>query len=279
MAHSSGKCVAVSAKKSETAGDVLRKFTQHTEREGEHRIIFRGQLLENHKPLTDYGIESGDLHLLPLGNESGIAAGTPELWPLDSRVPYHCLAAVTANAVTNNHGVVDAIRVISGDKPSYPDITFKTIRLSCESHVFRAKESRYAGFILYAWTDDEGGVRDEWWLNGKHCKSAYLVIQDTESPDVKRYVGRAPGQVHGAVYWNVFGEGADVKRAVGEGFAFVDGKCKWNSYTFNANDDAYHDGKRGISDLAKKCLNKIINDWRQTSHIGKTYNVEDLLSN
>ena len=83
--------------------------------------------------------------------------------------------------------------------------------------------------------------------------------------------------VHGAVYWNVFGEGADVTRAVGEGFAYVNGECKWNSYTFNANSDAYHDGKRGISDLAKKCVSRIINDWRQTSQVGKTYSVKDLL--
>ena len=173
-------------------------------REEEHRIVFGGTLLENHKPLSEYGIESGDLHLLPLGYESaGIAVGTPESWRLDSpRLQYTCLAAATATAVTNNQGVVDAIRVISNEKPRHPDITFKSIRLSCASHVFSGEESRYAGFILYAWEDEEGVVKDEWWLNGRHCKSAYFVIQGTDSPDVKRYTGKAPGQVHGAVIDN-----------------------------------------------------------------------------
>ena len=122
MAYSSGKCVTVSAKKSETVGDALRKFIEHTgKREEEHRIVFGGKLLENHKPLSEYGIESGDLHLLPLGYESaGIAVGTPESWRLDSpRLQYTCLAAATGTAVTNNEGVVDAIRVISKQKPNW----------------------------------------------------------------------------------------------------------------------------------------------------------------
>ena len=195
-------------------------------------------------------------------------------------------AAARMRAVYNNEGVEDAIRVISNQKPGHPDITFNTICLSSESHAFSEKESRYAGFILYAWTDDNGVVKDVWQLNGKHCKSAYFVIQGTDSPEVKQYRGsdKAPGQVHGAVYWNVFGEDEDVKKAVGEGFSFVDGEYKWNSTTFNANSDAYHDGIRKISHLAEKCVTRIVKDWKrisvrgQTSWRGKTYSVKGLLS-
>ena len=106
----------------------------------------------------------------------------------------------------------------------------------------------------------------------------FLPYLDEWEQSVSERKGYARSIIYGAVYWNVFGEGADVKKTVGEGFSFVDGECKWNSYTFNANSDAYHDGKRGISDLAKICVSKIINEWRETSQIGKTYSVKDLLS-
>ena len=58
-------CVSVSVIESETVGDVLYKFTQQTEEwEVEFQIFFGGILLESHKSLSEYGIESGNLHLL-----------------------------------------------------------------------------------------------------------------------------------------------------------------------------------------------------------------------
>ncbi len=179
---------------------------------------------------------------------------------------------------TSKH--VDRIIVESHKKPNYQNLEFRTIRLSCESHQYDPrKEHKYAGFILYGWENDCGEVLEDWHLNGKHCKSAYLVIQGSDSPDVKRYIGPAPGQVHGAVYWNVFGKGSVVSRAVGEGFALVKGEYKWNSVTFNANSDAYHDGRREISALAKKCVKQIEDDWKCICGpcAGKTYYVKKLL--
>lgn len=271
------KGAVVSVKHSERVQDVLRRF--EGAREG-HRILFGGQLLESHRLLSDYGIQSGDLHLLPLGNISGIATGTPGAWSVDSPPLPHpvVLAAATTAVDTDEHGKACAIKVISSRKCKCPDIRFDTIRLSCESHVYGGGNKRYAGFILYAWRDDNDDVNTEWRLGGTHCKSAYFVIQDTDSPDVKRYIGKAPGVVHGAVYWNVFGKDAEPGRAVGEGFAYVKGKCEWNSGVFNANHDAYHDSRRNISDLAKKCVSGIINDWRENSVIGKTYKVKNLLN-
>ena len=92
-------------------------------------------------------------------------------------------------------------------------------------------------------------------------------------------MSEAPGAVHGAVYWSVFGRGADPKRAVGEGFSWQNGSYGWNSGVFNANDDAYHDGRREISHLARACVEKIMEDWMRNSSIGKTYSVKDLLWN
>ena len=269
--------VFVSVEVSVTVEDLLCDFAVQTRtRKEEYQIFFRGTPLENHKRLDQCGIKSGDLHLQPLGNEKALAVH-------DQR-PRNPIAVVPAEAVDKNGKMVSGIRITSKEKPKYLDITFDTIRLSDASHAFSRDENHYAGFILYAWEDKDGVVKDEWWLNRRHCKSAYFVIQGTDSPNVKRYIGKAPGKVHGAVYWNVFGEDEDVKKAVGEGFAFEYGKYKWNSTTFNANKDAYHDGIRQISDLAGKCVTGIIKDWKrislrgQTSWMGKTYSVEDLLS-
>ena len=286
MAYRIVNCVSVSVIESETVGDVLYKFTQQTEEwEVEFQIFFGGILLESHKSLSEYGIESGDLHLLPQRNPCNEARlhrdharVSRRSAPADSS-RLATLVAVPDRAVDRKKsGVYDAIWVVSKMNPPYPDIRFHTIYFSNVSHPFRGKQRSYAGFILYAWEDDNGDVKIEWRLNGRRCKSAYFVIQDTDSADagVKRYIGRAPGQVHGAVYWNVFGVGADVTKAVGEGFAFRNGNLEWKSYTFNANPDAYHDNMRVISDLAKICVEKIINDWkkRQTS---KEYRVENLL--
>lgn len=193
-------------------------------------------------------------------------------------VPVPAAAKLTVPVPSNEGEEDEAILVVSAEKP---DITFETIYFSSHSHVFsREGARRYAGFILYAWTDPHNGdVKDEWELNGIQCKSAYLVIQDTDSHSVKRYVKPAPGRVHGAVYWNVFGEGADVKMAVGEGFSIMNGELKWNSITFNANEDTYHDGQKKISNLAEKCVSKIINDWMEMDPIvEKTYSVKELLS-
>ena len=169
----------------------------------------------------------------------------------------------------------ETIVVKSRSLADSPDLTFKTIRLSCESHPYRPGRN-YGGFILYG-LESDGTVLQDWWLNGKHCKSAYLVIQDTGSEEVKRYIGKAPGQVHGAVYWNVFGKGADVEKAIGEGFSLKDNGYEWNSKTFNAKSDLYHDGKRNISNVMKMCVQQIWEDWRRKSAVGMTYSVKELL--
>ena len=50
-------------------------------------------------------------------------------------------------------------------------------------------------------------------------KSGYIVIQDTDSENVKKWIGKECGQVHGAVYRNAFGESVKNAKVVGEGFA------------------------------------------------------------
>ncbi len=280
----SGKSLAISVRDSDTVQEVKRKYSEHSGIPP-HRIslTFCEEELEDHRALHECGIASGDLHLVSLGlsRHSSRPEGVVyrQSFGAGTTLPQAVsLAAVTMAPHTDQHGDTDAIIVTSKMKPKYPDLKFKTIRLSCESHLYSSSEENYAGFILYAWTDEEGVVRDDWVLNGKHCKSAYLVVQSTDSDGVNRYTRKAPGQVHGAVYWNVFGEGAVVRRAVGEGFSLQNGKYGWNSVTFNANADAYHDGRRQISILAKKCVKTIMDDWKRNSRIGKTYYVKHLLN-
>ena len=182
-----------------------------------------------------------------------------------------------ANTEKENGYVV----IKSLDPSLYPHLTIETILLSEESHAYEDGKN-YAGFILYGLMSDEG-VKRKWSLNGKDCQSGYLVIQDTGTEEIKRHKREpAPGQVHGAVYWNVFGKGADVKKAIGEGFSWFEGHFIGNSYSFNAELETprpiYHDGQKEISDKMGECLQKILCDWRSSpSCIGKTYNVKKIV--
>ena len=45
----------------------------------------------------------------------------------------------------------------------------------------------------------------------------------------------------------------------------------------DANDDAYHDGRREISRVARACVEKIVEDWMKNYSAGKTFSVRDLL--
>ena len=272
MFMASFKRAVVSVGASERVEDVVRKYKQQTEASEEHRIVFRGRILESDKLLSHYNIDSGDLHLFPLGNDSGIHPTTGG-WSLD-RFP-SSPRILAARARTNPEG--DTIFIDHSSGRQDKRISFTSIRLSCESHPYVAGDP-YAGFILYAYRKSGGDAITDWRLNGKHCKSAYLVIQNTTSADVKRYIGSAPGMIHGAVYWNVFGKGESPYLAVGEGFAFRKGNEEWNSGVFNANEgDGYHDNDRHISAAAVKCVTNIIWDWQKNSVLGKTYRVKDLL--
>ena len=91
--------------------------------------------------------------------------------------------------------------VVSSDREQYPDIPVTTLHLSCASDVYEGPSNRYAGFVLYA-----HNRQTVWTLNGRKCRTGYVVVQDTDSPGVQRCISNSEGVVHGAVYKNVFGE-------------------------------------------------------------------------
>ena len=73
----------------------------------------------------------------------------------------------------------------------------------------------YAGVIIYQYDG-----KSEWrTANNAHCKTGYIVNEDTDSENVKKWIGKEPGQIHGAVYGNAFGESVSEGNGVGEGFA------------------------------------------------------------
>ena len=148
------------------------------------------------------------------------------------------------------------------------------IRISGESDAYQDGHN-YAGFILYAHGDP---VKTDWYLNGKHCKTGYLVIQDSSKKEVQRYIGKAEGMIHGAIYKNVFKE--DVGNAVGEAFAYRGGVFTWRSSTFNARSDGYHDKHREMAAITECCVGYVLQQWKESRGrlpSCRTYEVKNIL--
>ena len=242
------KHLTISVLSTDTVHQVKRKCSQITGIPVDDiSINFSTKKLANSFSLHLYGIASGEMSLVSLGlkqdsdqnDNFDVDPEADRLYAAGYPVLRHSFAAITVAKPYDKSSTI----YMESKKPGYPDLKFSTIRLSCDSYPYNSEENEYGGFILYGWNDGEGGVKDDWYLNGKHCKSAYLIIQGIHSPGVQRCKNSdpsPPGKVHGAVYWNVFGMGEDPSKAVGEGFSLRSGTYFWNSLTFNANSDAYH---------------------------------------
>ena len=95
------------------------------------------------------------------------------------------------------------------------------------------------------------------------CKSGYIVIQDTDSENVKKWIGKEPGAVHGAIYRNAFGESVNDVEVVGEGFAISQsGEIKFNSGVFNNRKGSkFHDKRRVMHELSQHCIRHVVGYW------------------
>ena len=143
------------------------------------------------------------------------------------------------------------------------DIDVKTMRISCQSDTYNP-DHNYAGVIIYQYNG-----KSEWrTANNTRCKSGYIVIQDTDSENVKKWIGKEPGAVHGAVYRNVFGESVNERDVVGEGFALRNeksevAKFEINSGVFNNPEGSvYHDERRRMHELSEHCVRKVVEYWK-----------------
>lgn len=138
------------------------------------------------------------------------------------------------------------------------NVVLKTMHLSCKSHSYRPGH-KYGGLIIYQYN---GNL--EWrTANNTHCLSGYIVIQDTDSDSVKQWKEREPGQVHGAVYRNAFGESVRKVKVVGEGFAIRD-RFEMVSRVFNNPlGSEFHDSRETMNEASVHCVRKIVDYWKR----------------
>ena len=157
-------------------------------------------------------------------------------------------------------------------------IHVETIHISCKSDTFCGNGYNYAGVIIYQYD----GLSDWRTANGTHCKTGYLVIQDTDSKKVKQWKGKTDGVVHGAVYRNAFGEAADTSKVVAEGFSIMRGSFKINSGVFNnPAGSEYHDYERQMSEISECSVKKVVESWKSAGPrtLGcRNFSVQDLLN-
>jgi len=161
----------------------------------------------------------------------------------------------SANARVNCDG--SGIEVYSN--LSGPSFTINTIHISCSSDAYRGPGHKYGGIILYGCDG-----KSEWYTtNGTHCKTGYLVIQDTDCCTAPQHkYPNEPGEVHGAIYRDVFGESCVGRNVVGEGFGVENGEFTYISGVFNAANDEYRDCDRSMSLRIKRCLEQVVRIWK-----------------
>ena len=191
-----GQILAVSVRDTDTVLDLKKQYAQSTGVSVDDvHITFHEEELKHGQQLHQYGIKPGKMTLV-------VQEHTTE--ETDS-----ASAQIRCTAVSDIE--YDPVLCVITVKPStladpnyYPDLVIETIRLSCQSHSYTSGRN-YGGFILYGWQENKNTkVKDDWTLNGRHCLSGYMVIQDTDDARIKQYRSEgAPGVVHGAVYWNV----------------------------------------------------------------------------
>ena len=169
------------------------------------------------------------------------------------------------------------IEILSESLDESKTIHVETIHISSKSDTFGGNEYNYAGVIIYQYH----GLSEWRTANGTHCKTGYLVIQDTDSKKVKQWKGKTDGVVHGAVYRNAFGEAADTSKVVAEGFSIMRGSFKINSGVFNnPAGSQYHDDKKQMSKISECCVKKVVESWKSAGPrtLGpRNFSVQDLL--
>ncbi len=130
--------------------------------------------------------------------------------------------------------------------------------MSCSSYrpkTFYGNE-RLAGIVLYAYDN-----KIDWYLSGRHCKPGYIILK--RSKDIENIKTNHNSIVHGKVYKSFFGVDADNSKIVGSGFSYDPKGKKWkfNSYSFNANDDGYHDGNKKMNVIETHYVTKSLENW------------------
>mgnify|MGYP002803596295 CR=1 FL=1 len=158
-------------------------------------------------------------------------------------------------------------------------VVLETIHISCKSDEYLGHSFNYGGVVIYQYNGNS-----EWrTANNTHCKTGYIVIQDTDSENVKKWMRKEPGKVHGAVYRNSFGESVNDAEVVGEGFAIRNGKLEMCSSVFNNPEgSAFHDDRREMNELSEYCVRKVVKYWKRAGpnwFRQRNFEVKQLLEN
>ena len=170
---------------------------------------------------------------------------------VSSAFPFQCKAA--------KFGVPDEKDKLSITVDGEEEVVVRTMHLSCKSDTTYQSGHNYGGVIIYQYN----GKSDWRTANNTHCQSGYIVIQDTDSQNVKKWKDKEPGAVHGAVYRNAFGESVNDAEVVGEGFSYRN-KFEMISRTFNKPENSkYHDKSKDMSKASAHCVRKIVDHWKE----------------
>lgn len=121
-----------------------------------------------------------------------------------------------------------------------------SMRLSCKSDKFDGTKDM-VGMALWSYKG-----KDDWNINGIHCKSGYVYLRTTESIE---HISSNAGIVHGKLYKSLFH--CDPEGIIATGFAFQNGEWKFSSATFNVGTE-YHDGDRKASSEERSMILKLV---------------------
>ena len=143
-------------------------------------------------------------------------------------------------------------------------IQLETLHVSCRSDQHNAGVDK-AGLIVYSYDD-----KIDFYLNGIHCRSGYIIIKDTDN--IKHISSTNASIVHGKLFKWLFNQEIDSK-VVGAGFAYVNSEWKFNSYSMNTSDDGYHDKNKGMHPLEVEMVRNVIQEvyethrWKQQPNV------------
>ena len=136
--------------------------------------------------------------------------------------------------------------------------------VSCRSDKLWIKNEDAGGLVLY-----QKDGKNDWYCNGIHCKSGYIIIKGSSSTD-KIKVDNDGSMIHNKVYKAVFGEAPD-KTVIRGGFAWYKGKWKYNSWSSNAH-GKFKDGKKEMNDLEIAEVQRAVEIWMDSK--GKTQTIK-----
>ena len=153
-------------------------------------------------------------------------------------------------------------------------IKVTSMHVSCKSDTFSYYSCgpNLAGIVLY----NDGYGRTDWYCNGIHCKSGYIILKNSDKSSFKGISGE--GQVHGAVYKSVFEQNIPSKM-VGGCFARYKNEWKYNGNTFNARNNGYTDGSHSMHsleiDAVKTAVQNYIYYGKQNTQLPRPLYIEE----